>query len=129
MITDIEKFKEICNKSFGNLTAVAKYYNVTRQTIHNWVNDKPELKDIVLESKNTVIDSVENTMFKMIFGIPLMDDGKQIGWIEKPDKSLIMFYLKTQAKDRGYIERVENLNMEVQTFGAIPDLKDLKENE
>ena len=78
-----------------------------------------------MDSKNTVIDSVENTMFKIIFGIPLMDEGKQIGWIEKPDKSLIMFYLKTQAKDRGYIERVENFNMEVKTFDDLPTLSDL----
>lgn len=126
MITDIEKFKEIADKSFGNITAIAKHYNVSRRTLHNWINDNTQLKDIITDSKNTVVDSVENTMFKLIFGIPeLNDKNKQIGWIEKPDKSLIMFYLKTQAKDRGYIERIENLNMDVKTFDDLPTLNEI----
>ena len=126
MITDIENFKIVANQLFGNITAIAKHYNVSRQTMHNWINDNIQLKDIITDSKNTVVDSVENTMFKLIFGIPeLNDEKKQIGWIEKPDKSLIMFYLKTQAKDRGYIERVENLNMDVKTFDDLPTLNEI----
>ena len=80
----------------GNLTAVAKVFKVTRNTIYSRIKDNPILIDTVIESREICLDEAEQS---------LQDK------IKEGDLTAIIFYLKTQGKRRGYIERQENFDI------------------
>jgi len=124
-----DDFYKRLSERHGNLSATARYYNITRVTLWQYIKDNPELEKIVKDVKETTVDVVESTMMKEILGIPLFDgegsDKKQIGWTKEPNSTMMIFWLKTQAKHRGYTERQEIVNREVTTFDDLPSLDDV----
>ena len=88
--------KAISNKiteKRGNLSAVARAFGRSRTWLYNNLNDKyPELWDIVEEARESLVDDVESELQKQIF---------------KGNIAAIIFFLKTQGKSRGYVERQE----------------------
>lgn len=96
--TDIKKNEliEALQKSLGIVTSACKEVGVDRQTYYNWLNDDPIFAKRVEDLKDVAIDFAESSLFKQIqSGVP----------------SSTMFYLKTKAKHRGYIERTDNFNV------------------
>ena len=87
------EFLEIYRKNMGILTTACRKADIaSRQTIYNWMKSDPEFEQAmkaVLEERK---DFAENAMLQKI----------QAG-----DTACILFYLKTQCRDRGYIERSE----------------------
>lgn len=61
-------------------------------TINAYITRHPEIVDAIIEIKNNTLDLAETKLIE------------QIG---KGNMTAIIFYLKTQGKERGYIERVE----------------------
>lgn len=80
----------------GNLTAVAKSLKISRKTIYNKINEMPELIEVVIEAREICLDNAEQKLQDKI------DEG---------DMTAIIFYLKTQGKRRGYVERQENIDI------------------
>lgn len=93
---DQEKFLEALSRSANNISVAVKQTGISRQTHLNWVENFEDYKNRYEEISETVIDWVE---------------GKMMSLIKKEDKTMIIFYLKTRAKHRGYIERVDNYNL------------------
>lgn len=71
----------------GNLAAVARAFGIRRQAVHQFVQAHPELLDVVAEVKESAIDMAEDALQKAI--------RKGEGWA-------VCFFLKTQARHRGY---------------------------
>lgn len=88
-------FLQAYEKSLGVLKTACEATGMCRKTIWEWRKKYPEFDDACHECEETAIDFVESRMFKKI------DTGG------KGSESLIIFYLKTKAKHRGYIERQE----------------------
>lgn len=88
---DKEKFLTILAKNAGNVSAACNAFNITRQTYYNWVKDEG-FKAIVDEIQESLIDNAESKLQKLI---------------NEDSPVAILFYLKTRAKSRGYIERQE----------------------
>ena len=88
---DKEKFLTILAKNAGNVSAACKAFNITRQTYYNWAKDEG-FKAIVDEIQESLIDNAESKLQKLI---------------NEDSPVAILFYLKTRAKSRGYIERQE----------------------
>jgi len=65
---------------------------MARSTLYVRLNRDPVLKETLHEIREEVVDFAESKLFELI---------------EKGHASAIIFYLKCQGKDRGYIERVE----------------------
>ena len=82
-------------KALGVLKTACEATGMCRKTIWEWRKKYPEFDNACHECEETAIDFVESRMFKKI------DTGG------KGSESLIIFYLKTKAKHRGYIERQE----------------------
>ena len=82
-------------KSLGVLKTACEATNMCRKTIWEWRKKYPEFDAACHECEEVAIDFVESKMFKKI------DKG------DKGSESLMIFYLKTKAKHRGYIERQE----------------------
>ena len=91
---DKEKFLELLSKNAGNVSRACKAMNINRRTYYNWYeNDKePAFKFVVDEIQESLIDNAESQLQMLI------NEGNPIS---------ILFFLKTKAKSRGYVERQE----------------------
>ena len=78
--------------SFGNLTAIAKRLGVHRHTVSNYAKRWKSVAEAIEAEKELRKDLVEDKMFKRI------NEGSD---------TMIIFFAKTQMKDRGYVERQE----------------------
>src|SRR5215831_11701700 len=76
----------------GNMASCAREFGVTRQRIQQIVSADAELSAIVDEETETFIDVAESKLYEAI------EAGNVVATI---------FFLKTRAKHRGYIERAE----------------------
>lgn len=79
-------------KLAGNLAAVARHFGVTRQAVFAYVRKRPALQMIEQDCRESLKDIAE---------------GKLQAAIRKGEAWAICFFLKTQAKDRGFVERAE----------------------
>jgi hypothetical protein len=93
-----KRFLEALEKSMGIVTPACKAAGIGRTTYYLWRNSDEAFKEAADDVKNVQIDFVESKLLKRI---------------QADSDTAIIFYLKTQAKDRGYNERIEgNIRIE-----------------
>lgn len=73
-------------------TRAAEILGVDRKTLYTYLQKHPDLEAIGDEIQETMLDVAESKMYTMING---------------GDKTMIIFYLKTKGRQRGYVERRE----------------------
>jgi hypothetical protein len=83
--------KEAIVKAYGNLSTAAKSLAIERATLYAWIESEG-LEEAVQEGRNKRLDFAES----------MLDKGMKDG-----NMTAIIFYLKTQGKSRGYVERQE----------------------
>lgn len=98
----IDEFREVMEEAHGNMSDAAKILNVTRQTIYNWCNGEPEFKEIVQEHRKRLFDECLGQARILALGLPKVENGKLVGWIEKPDGQMLRYFLQTLGKDEGF---------------------------
>jgi len=76
----------------GNIAAVAVALHTSRQTVYRYIEKHAKLKDVLAESRESMLDMVESVLYSKAL------EGES--WA-------VCFFLKTQGKSRGYIERSE----------------------
>jgi len=76
----------------GLLTLAARKAGVSYRTLNRYANEFPSVREAVEEAKESMVDFAEGKLFDKI---------------SKGNTACIIFYLKTQGKSRGYIERHE----------------------
>jgi|TARA_R110001599_G_scaffold313631_1_gene521495 hypothetical protein len=86
------QIKDALTKAGGFISIACKSLNCTRRTIYNYIDKFPELKDIVKDIREQYLDIAEAALIKNV------KDGKS---------SDIKYFLNTQGKKRGYIEKSE----------------------
>lgn len=79
-------------KCLGNVTQACKIVDIVRNTHYNWLASDDEYKAASEDIINVAIDHVESKMFEQI---------------DLGNPALIMMYLKTIGKKRGYVEKTE----------------------
>lgn len=87
-----EKFPIVLEECRGNVTLACQVLKVPRCTYYKWKERDAKFATACNDVVHTVHDYVENALMKRI------DQGSD---------ACIIFYLKTKAKERGYVERVE----------------------
>jgi hypothetical protein len=87
-----EQMADAVKKGKGILAAAATSLGCTRQTVAAYIERYPTVKAAHDEARESTIDFVESRLLKNI------DSG---------DTTAMIFYLKTQGKRRGYVERQE----------------------
>ena len=87
-----QRIIEALHASHGLLTLAAKRAGVGYRTVCRYIQDYPSVAEAVVESKESMIDLAEAKLYEKI---------------RQGDNTAIIFYLKTQAKTRGYVERQE----------------------
>lgn len=76
----------------GFITRAARSLGCTSNTVRNYINRHAKCREAVQEARERMLDTAEGKLFQQIL------DGNM---------TAIIFYLKTQGKGRGYIERQE----------------------
>ncbi len=89
-----KSFLDILEKRAGNITLAARANHMDRATYYNWMANSPVFKKAVEEVKEGLLDFVESMAMSEI---------------KKGNTAMIIFYLKTQGKKRGYIESTEQI--------------------
>jgi hypothetical protein len=84
-------------KSFGNVSQSCKAVGISRRLFYDWMRDDIDFK--------TEIESCEPDEIFMDFL-----ESKLVQRISADDTTAIIFALKTRAKKRGYIEKIETDN-------------------
>jgi hypothetical protein len=69
-----------------------------------------DFKDAVKNVEAEAVDFVESKLFQLIEGVTVSNPlDEKVVYKDRPCKTSIIFYLKTKAKDRGYVERQEQV--------------------
>jgi hypothetical protein len=79
----------------GNIMATAKRFGVARQSVQDLITRTPSLQAVIRDARQGMTDHAESSLNRAVI---------------KGEAWAVCFYLKTQAKDRGYVERVEQDN-------------------
>jgi len=85
---DKEKIKELIVKYEGNLTSVAKAMQCARRSITRIVSTDPEMQEILEEARERLIDTVLDVFLRKVK--------------KGEDTQAMMFWLKKQARSRGF---------------------------
>ena len=100
----------------GIVSSACKAANVSRMTYYRWYNEDPDFREKADDIKELQKDFAESLILKK------MKEG---------DTTMIIFYAKTQMKDRGYTERKEITGKEGEDLikGKEIDITKLSEEE
>ncbi len=98
----LEEFRKVLNETNGSLTNAAAMLGCTRQTIWKWTKDDPDFDTAVKESRKKILDRCITTAQALAFGIPEMEDGKVVGWKERPEPNMLRFFMQTLGRDEGF---------------------------
>ncbi len=90
----------------GNLTAVAKKHSVDRTTVVKFVGRNKPLQQVLADAREGMLDDAESSLYAAV----------RLGqaWA-------VCFFLKTQGRARGYVERLQELPPLEVLLGALPD--------
>lgn len=91
-ILDAELVAAALAELHGNVAATAKRFNVARASVFQLIGKRPALQKVLADAREGMIDHAESALYRAV--------GKGEAWA-------VCFYLKTQGKSRGYIERNE----------------------
>jgi hypothetical protein len=105
---DRKQFIELFRSHATDVSATCRAMKIHRDTFYDWYKKFADFKQAVDAEREAMKDFVESQQYRLIRGIPKVDkEGKQTGWIERPDARLIENFLNRKCKDRGYTERIE----------------------
>ena len=76
----------------GFVTHAARQLGISRQRLHTLIKNHPTVKEAVDDAREEMKDFAESKLYQ---------------GISEGNTALIIFYAKTQMKDRGYVERQE----------------------
>lgn len=102
-----EVFQKAVEQYGGNLTKVAKSFSVSRTQVYNWLQDDSELKEIVDDARGSLFDDCLSTARIVALGIPDIQDGKMVGWVERPDSGMLRYIMGTLGKREGFGESID----------------------
>ena len=88
----VEVIEEAIVKAFGNLTLAAKSLRIARPTLYKWIRGNKRLEEAIQKGRDERLDFAESRLDKLI---------------QEGNATAIIFFLKTQGRERGYIERKE----------------------
>lgn len=85
-----EQFIKAIDKSGGYVSLISERVGCAISTVYEWIDKDKEVKAAIEKEKVKQVDFAE---------------GKLQSLIQKENPTAIIFYLKTQGRDRGYVER------------------------
>ena len=86
--------KPVIIEKYGNVNDIALHFGVKRRTVHNWASKDPsgKIKIAFNQARQRLLDIAETKLTSKII---------------EGNLTSIIFYLKTQGKARGWVEKVD----------------------
>lgn len=103
-----KRLLEALEAAKGNVTNACASTGIGRTTFYRYLKDDESFRETVADIQEITIDHVEDKLFQRIDGIQMVKygkEGEEIIYELPPDVTSIIFYLKTKAKHRGYVEK------------------------
>ena len=91
-VLKVEPVAEKIRECEGNLAAVGRHFGVCRSAVHRFVRKNESLMEVCAEAREAMKDEAESSLYRAV---------------KAGESWAVCFFLKCQAKDRGYIEKVE----------------------
>lgn len=101
---------EALKKTLGIVSKACELVEISRQTHYRWLTEDPDYKEQVEDISEMAIDFAESKLHEKINGVTVQtynSKGEPVIYEQAPSDTAIIFFLKTKAKKRGYIERSE----------------------
>jgi len=95
---DPEELIDAIHRLNGNSAAIAKSFNVPRSTLQYWFEVHPDMQAELHAAREEMLDMAESSLYRRVLA---------------GDSWAVCFFLKTQGRKRGYIERGETFNLNV----------------
>jgi hypothetical protein len=92
------RFLKAYDSTLGNIKMSCQKANISRNTFYGWKENDEDFEMALTEVDQGRVDFVETKMMQVI---------------NKGDSSMIRFFLRTKAKDRGYTEDVVQQSRDV----------------
>lgn len=89
---DADRVIEMYQRKGGNVSATCSALNISRAQFYRWKSKNKKFAEALDDAYEAIIDNVESKLLSKI------NDG---------DTTSIIFFLKTKAKHRGYVEKTE----------------------
>lgn len=112
---------EALNKHRGVISHACNSVGISRTQYYNYCNEDEEFSKLADEAQENAIDFVESKLFEKIDGISVLRytaKGEEEIYEQPPSDTAIIFYLKTKGRKRGYVEKQEitntNLNYSIE---------------
>jgi len=87
-----KKFRKAVVDSGGIISTIAHRCEVARNTVYKFVEHHPDMKDLIDDETERILDLAENKLFSKV---------------SSGESWAIKYLLSTKGKKRGYIERSE----------------------
>ena len=107
MKPDLQTFREAVIKYNGNLSKVAEAFGVWRSALYVWMRDDEQFQAVVDDARMKMFDRCLATAEVVANGIPDIQNGKVVGWVEKPDGNMLRYLLGTLGKKEGFGESID----------------------
>lgn len=91
--TTVADVEPLIAETKGNVSVIARRLGVSRGTVWNRCLESPRLMQALEDARESMIDNAESVLYKKV--------------LAGEDTTALIFFLKTQGRNRGYVERVE----------------------
>lgn len=81
----------------GNISQAAKELGIRRLTLYRRIKASKHLQEVLFEARETMLDHVESRLYASALA---------------GENWAVLFFLRTQGKSRGYVERIESTGAE-----------------
>lgn len=103
----LDMFMEAVAKYGGNLTKVAESFKVSRTCVYKWIHTDESFKEILDDSRMRLFDECLVAARAVALGVPNIENGKMVGWTERPDGNMLRYLLSSLGKKEGFGESVD----------------------
>lgn len=101
-------------KSRGNLSAAAKALKISRMTIYRMSERHASVQEALDEAREQMLDEAESVLYDKVLAGETVE---------------LLFFLKTQGKKRGYVERIEQTGKDGQPIQTITRYAQMSDEE
>ena len=110
-----ERLRALILDQLGNKGKICEILGITYETLYQHINNDPELALLIEQQIERNIDFVESKLYQMIAGYE-----EEVTYVShykgkiittsymkkhKPDPACMIYFLKTRARHRGYVEK------------------------
>lgn len=103
----LDAFEKAVTKYGGNLTKVAEAFGTSRTNLYKWLKDDDEMQAVVDDARGKMFDECLSTARVVALGVPNIENGKVVGWAEKPDGNMLRYLMGTLGKREGFGESID----------------------